>query len=77
MYLTGVTNILAGIAFITGKQARLAGQLTALMMLVFVLFVQMPGMSNPDMGQMSMISLLKDLGLAGGALLMSHIASSK
>lgn len=77
VYVTGVANILAGVAFITGKQARLAGQLTALMMLIFILAVHLPGMSNPDMAQMSMIAILKDLGLAGGALLMTHIASSK
>jgi uncharacterized membrane protein YphA (DoxX/SURF4 family) len=77
VYVTGVANILAGVAFITGKQARLAGQLTALMMFIFIFAVHLPGMSNPEMAQMSMIAILKDLGLAGGALLITHLASSK
>ena len=77
VYLTGVANIAAGVAFITGKQARLAGLLTALMMIVFILTVHLPGMSNPDMAQFSLISILKDLGLAGGALLMAHLSESK
>lgn len=77
VYLTGVANIAAGVAFITGKQARLAGFLTALMMIVFILTVHLPGMSNPAMAQFSLISILKDLGLAGGALLMAHLADSK
>lgn len=77
VYITGVANIAAGVAFITGKQARLAGLLTALMMIVFILTVHLPGMSNPDMAQFSLISILKDLGLAGGALLMAHLSESK
>lgn len=77
VYLTGVANIAAGVAFITGKQARLAGLLTALMMIVFILTVHLPGMSNPEMAQFSLISILKDLGLAGGALLIAHLSDSK
>lgn len=77
VYFTGVANIAAGVAFITGKQARLAGLLTALMMIVFILTIHVPGMSNPQMAQFSLISILKDLGLAGGALLMAHLADSK
>ncbi len=77
VYFTGVANIAAGVAFITGKQARLAGFLTVLMMIVFILAIHLPGMSNPATAQMSMMSILKDLGLAGGALLMAHLADSK
>ena len=66
VYFTGVANIAAGVAFIT-----------ALMMIVFILAIHLPGMSNPATAQMSMMSILKDLGLAGGALLMAHLADSK
>lgn len=77
VYLTGAAQIAAGIAFITGKQARLAGLLTALMLFIFVVTIHVPGLSNPAMSQMAFMSILKDLGLAGGALLISHLATSK
>ena len=38
------------------------------LMLVFVLTVHLPGMGNEASAQMSTISLLKDLLIAGGAL---------
>jgi uncharacterized membrane protein YphA (DoxX/SURF4 family) len=77
VYVTGAAQIAAGIAFITGKQARLAGLLTALMLFIFVVTIHVPGLSNPAMSQMAFMSILKDLGLAGGALLICHLAESK
>jgi hypothetical protein len=58
----------------------LAGQLTALLLFIFVATIHLPGVMNPPdpmMMQMSMAGMLKDLGLAGGALLFSHIFSSR
>ncbi len=76
VYFTGVVEIAAGLAFITGKQARLAGLLTALMLVIFVVTIHIPSSSDPAMAQFAMSSVLKDLGLAGGALLMAHLSES-
>ncbi len=76
VYLTGAAQIAAGVAFITGKQAKLAGQLSALLMLIYILTVHLSGFMGADaaQSQMSLMSILKDFGLAGGSLLMAHIA---
>ena len=46
--------------------------------LIFVLTVHLPGLSNADamMKQMSMGSLLKDLGLMGAALMLAQNSSN-
>lgn len=74
VYLTGFALIAAPLAIISGKQAKLASQLLALLMLVFVLALHLPGvLAGGDGAAASMPGLLKDTALAGGALLMAHI----
>lgn len=67
VYVSGVALLAASISIIIGKYDRLATVLLALMLLLFVGLVHLKGAMNGD--QMSMISLLKDLMLAGAALL--------
>lgn len=69
IYLTGVALLAASVSFIIGQKVRLAGQLLALMLLLFVLLLHLPGALEGD--QASTTNLLKDLALAGGALLMA------
>ncbi len=69
VYLTGVAFIAAAIAFLTGKLAYTAGLLLALMLLIFALSIHLPNLLGGNM--QSMTSLLKDLALSGGALLLA------
>ena len=74
---TGVAEIAAGCAFLTGLKVKLAGYLTALLVLIYVLTIHLPAMmgaADAAAGMMSMTALLKDLGLIGGALLVAHSA---
>lgn len=75
VYITGVAMIAAAIAMLTGKKAKLAAQLTALLMLTYALAVQLPGAMAGN--QMATASFLKDIMLCGGALLMAHISESE
>jgi uncharacterized membrane protein len=72
VYITGLAMIAAPIAMLTGKKAKLAAQLTALLMLTYALAVQLPGAMGGD--QMATASFLKDIMLCGGALLMAHLS---
>lgn len=70
VYITGVALIAAAVAIIMQKKARLAAALLAILLLVFVLAIHLPAvMGGGDSGQTAMVGLLKDLAIAGGALI--------
>lgn len=79
IYITGLCEAAAGIAIITKKQIKLAGMLLACLMAVYILTIHVPGLGSQDeMAKiMSMVSLLKDLALAGGALMLSGMYSEE
>ena len=70
VYLVGIALLAAAVSVISGKQTHLALLLLALLLAVFVLTVHIPAIIGGD--QMAMGSLLKDLSLAGGALILSN-----
>ncbi len=69
VYLTGVALIAAGVAIIINKMARLAALLLAVLLLIFVLAIHLPGAIAGE--EMAMPSLLKDIALMAGALLIA------
>lgn len=73
VYLTGVALIAGAVSMYIGKYDKLAATLIAAFMVILVLTVHLPGaMSGTEMSQMSMSMLLKDIGLAGGAMLFAQ-----
>src|SRR3989304_6372234 len=68
VYITGVALLAAGISFILNKYAKLAGILLAVLLLLFIVTIWLPQVANGE--QAALPSLLKDLGLLGGALLV-------
>jgi putative oxidoreductase len=76
VYIVGIAFILAAIAFIINRQARLAGYLLAALLFIFVLTIHLPNYmnaGNAEMRQMALVSLLKDMALAAFAL---HIGAN-
>jgi len=74
LYITGACLILAAIAFLIDRQVRLAGLLLFLFLLLIVLTVHLPAVLNaPDFGarRFPLTNLIKDSGLAAGALLVA------
>ena len=67
VYLTGLGMIAFAASIVLGKYDKLGAVLTASMLIVFILTIHLPAAMKGD--QMSIMGLLKDLGLAGGALL--------
>lgn len=68
VYITGLALIAAGIAILIGKYDKLAAVLLALLLLIFALSIHLVAVIGGDMPT----NLLKDLALAGGALMYAH-----
>lgn len=69
VYLTGIALILAAVAIIIGKKAKLATQLLGLMIALFAVLVHLPGFLSQDPTASSLF--LKDVALAGSSWFMS------
>ena len=73
-YLVGGTFILVGISFMTNQYVKFTGYLLALMLLIFIFTIHLPNFLNAgdkDMRQLAMISILKDLAIAGFAMYLA------
>ena len=70
VYLTGVALVLACIAIISGKKARLASYLTGIMLLIFTFTIYLPQMMGGD--EMAMPLMLKEIALAGAAFFIGN-----
>ena len=68
VYFTGVALIAGAVGLLSGILGRWAALGLALLMALFAFTVHLPNLGNPQLGQIAMISLLKDLALMGGAL---------
>jgi uncharacterized membrane protein len=69
VYATGVALILAGLAIIINKKARLASLLLGIMLILFALLIHLPGLNSSF--ESSFPNLMKDLALAGAAIFFS------
>ncbi|MEM6644375.1 MAG: DoxX family protein [Bacteroidota bacterium] len=74
VYITGLAFILAAVAIILGRKAKLATQLLGLMLALFAVLIHLPGFMNQDPVGSSMF--LKDIALAGASCFMStHLSN--
>jgi putative oxidoreductase len=69
VYITGTLLIAAGIAFIINRKTRLAGILLAVLLLSFALTIHLPKLLDGNSSGLGQI--MKDIGLAAGALLIA------
>lgn len=79
VYLTGAALIAAAISFLIGKYVRIAGLLLALFLILIVLTVHVPAMTNLSGAEHVSIvvtNLVKDTGLAAAALMVAGGAKS-
>lgn len=75
VYLTGLAQLAFAASVVIGKYDKLAALLCALMLLIFILTLHLPGLSNLQMSELAMRNMLKDLGLIGGALMYARAFS--
>ena len=70
VYLTGAGLIAATVSMAIGKYDKLATTLLAVFLLILVIMVHLPGaMAGGEGAQSSTSNLLKDLSLAGAAMM--------
>ena len=70
IYLSGAGLIAATVSMLIGKYDKLATTLLAVFLLLLVLMVHLPGaMAGTEASQNSVSMLLKDLSLAGAAMM--------
>ena len=70
IYISGIGLLGASAAMLLGKYDKLAATLLAVELILFVLLIHLPMVMGGD--QMAVGSLLKDIGLSGGALLYAN-----
>ena len=66
VYFTGLCMLAFVVSALIGKYDKLAAVLLAVYLFIMIAFIHIPAMSE---NQMTVINLLKDIGLAGGALM--------
>jgi len=71
VYVSGAALIAAGIAIVLKVKAKLASLLLALLLFIIIISVHVPSMIAGN--EMAMSAILKDLGLAGGALVLASV----
>ena len=81
VYFSGLGLIVASVAMLTGKYDKLAAVLLAVFLIFMVLLIhsQVAMLSgDPRTSQMGLSNMLKDLSLAGGALMYAkHYATDR
>ena len=70
VYITGLALLLSGVSILIKKYDEWSSFLLAVLLLTFVLTIHLPGvLAGGEIAQMFVTNLLKDLALAGGALM--------
>lgn len=74
---TGIIMILVSISILTKKYITLSTQVLAVMLLIFIGAIHIPHLINGEDTTMVTITLLKDISLIGGSLMISGMCSKE
>ena len=80
VYISGAGFLLAAVAFIIDRYAKIAGYLLSLLLLIIVFSVDLPGIIHATRVAVKMLfvtSLLKDAALAMAAMLVADISRER
>ena len=80
VYISGAGFLLAALAFIIDRYAKLAGYLLAVLLLIIVFSVDVPGIVHAVSKPVKMLfvtSMLKDAALAAAAVLIADISRER
>lgn len=71
VYFTGVCLLAAAVSFIINRYTFYSGVLLAIFLIIIILTVHLPGLSDPARTQISMTMMVKDSAMAGAALMIA------
>lgn len=71
--LTGIALITASISIIFKKYIKLSCLLLAIMLFIFIVTIHIPQLFDPTKKLLAMMSLLKDVSIMGGAIMIAGI----
>lgn len=74
--LTGIIMIIASISIITKKYVKLTAQVLAGMLFIFIISIHIPHLLEGGDQTMVLVTLLKDISLMGGSLMIAGMCSS-
>ncbi len=80
VYLSGTGFLLAAMAFIIDRYAKIAGYLLAVLLLIIVFSVDVPGIIHATSSPIKMLfvtNMLKDAALAMAAILIADISRER
>lgn len=77
VYFTGLSLIAAGVSIIINIKVKLAMRLLALMLLIFMLTIHLPGILAESFSISASTGFFKDLALVAGALIIGEISDKK
>lgn len=80
VYLSGIGFLLAALAFIIDRYAKIAGYLLAILLLIIVFAVDIPGIIHASSTPIKMLfvtNMLKDAALAMAAILIADISRER
>ena len=69
--LTGALLVACSISIMIKKYVQLCCYILAVLLVLFILVIHIPGMFLPGFKEMAFFALLKDTGLLGGTLIMA------
>jgi uncharacterized membrane protein len=78
IYVSGACLMLAAVSFVINKQVKLAGYLLALLLIIIVAGVHVPGMGSDDemAKMMATSSAVKDIAVAMGAIAFANASDN-
>lgn len=68
VYITGLGLVVGGLALFTTRFGRFGALILALLLVSFIVFLHIPGLTRPETAPMATTSLLKDTTMLGAVI---------
>jgi uncharacterized membrane protein YphA (DoxX/SURF4 family) len=77
VYLTGICLLAAAVSFLINRYTFYAGILLAVFLILVILTVHVPGLSDEARSQLSIAMIVKDTAMVGAALMVAGMGRSR